>query len=420
MKELDTYAFPEDVQPMLEQLGAYVADVAMEEVMELTQAICEKLDSWEEAGGVGAEATDEFGVLDAGVVEPATEDVGANNEERDFSILIVDDDEINCKAVKAMLSEEYQVLVAHSGSEAFQVLTDQTPDLILLDVHMPEIGGHEVLRSLKENPDHAEIPVMFLTSDEDENTEVQGFDEGAVDFIRKPFHKDVALQRIRRVLELSYLQKNLKQEVEKQTDVAEKRRQKVERMSLQMVRALVNTIDAKDSYTNGHSTRVAKYSVMIAERMGYSGQKLEQLEYAALLHDIGKIGVPREIINKPSRLTDEEYAVIKTHPGIGSNILEEISDIPGIAIGARWHHERFDGKGYPDQLGKTEIPELARIIGVADAYDAMTSKRSYRDVLSQEIVLSELEKGKGTQFDPDIADIMIEIVKEDKDYLLHE
>ncbi|MBQ2283274.1 MAG: response regulator [Agathobacter sp.] len=420
MKELDTYAFPEDVQPMLEQLGAYVADVAMEEVMELTQAICEKLDSWEEAGGVGAEATDEFGVLDAGVVEPATEDVGANNEERDFSILIVDDDEINCKAVKAMLSEEYQVLVAHSGSEAFQVLTDQTPDLILLDVHMPEIGGHEVLRSLKENPDHAEIPVMFLTSDEDENTEVQGFDEGAVDFIRKPFHKDVALQRIRRVLELSYLQKNLKQEVEKQTDVAEKRRQKVERMSLQMVRALVNTIDAKDSYTNGHSTRVAKYSVMIAERMGYSGEKLEQLEYAALLHDIGKIGVPREIINKPSRLTDEEYAVIKTHPGIGSNILEEISDIPGIAIGARWHHERFDGKGYPDQLGKTEIPELARIIGVADAYDAMTSKRSYRDVLSQEIVLSELEKGKGTQFDPDIADIMIEIVKEDKDYLLHE
>ena len=216
--------------------------------------------------------------------------------------------------------------MAHTGSEAFQVLTDQTPDLILLDVHMPEIGGHEVLRSLKENPDHAEIPVMFLTSDEDENTEVQGFDEGAVDFIRKPFHKDVALQRIRRVLELSYLQKNLKQEVEKQTDVAEKRRQKVERMSLQMVRALVNTIDAKDSYTNGHSTRVAKYSVMIAERMGYSGEKLEQLEYAALLHDIGKIGVPREIINKPYRLPDEEYAVIKTHPGIGSNILEEISD----------------------------------------------------------------------------------------------
>ena len=202
--------------------------------------------------------------------------------------------------------------------------------------------------------------------------------------------------------------------------MAEKRRLKVERMCLQMVRALANTIDAKDSYTNGHSTRVAKYSVMIAEQMGYSGEKLEQLEYAALLHDIGKIGVPREIINKPSRLTDEEYEIIKTHPAIGSSILEEITEIPDIAIGARWHHERFDGRGYPDQLQGMDIPEIARIIGVADAYDAMTSKRSYRDVLAQDIVLGELEKGRKTQFDPEIADVMIHLIKEDRDYQLHE
>ena len=191
-------------------------------------------------------------------------------------------------------------------------------------------------------------------------------------------------------------------------------------MSLQMVRALANTIDAKDSYTNGHSTRVAKYSVMIAEQMGYSGEKLEQLEYAALLHDIGKIGVPREIINKPTKLTDEEYEIIKTHPGIGANILNEITEIPDIAIGARWHHERFDGRGYPDQLQGMDIPEIARIIGVADAYDAMTSKRSYRDVLAQDIVLGELEKGRKTQFDPEIADVMIHLIKEDRDYQLHE
>ena len=120
--------------------------------------------------------------------------------------------------------------------------------------------------------------------------------------------------------------------------------------------------------------------------MGYAGEKLEQLQYAALLHDIGKIGIPKEIINKPSKLTDEEYEVIKTHPAIGSNILKEISEIPDIAIGARWHHERYDGKGYPDRLKGTEIPEIARIIGVADAYDAMTSNRSYRDLISQETV----------------------------------
>ncbi len=201
-------------------------------------------------------------------------------------------------------------------------------------------------------------------------------------------------------------------------EIAEKER--VERMSLQMVRTLANTIDAKDSYTNGHSTRVAKYSVMIAKRMGYEGEKLALLEYSALLHDIGKIGIPNEIINKPSRLTDKEYEVIKTHPGIGGKILQEISEIPDIAIGAYYHHERFDGRGYPDKLVGLDIPEIARIIGVADAYDAMTSNRSYRDLLPQEIARVEIEKGKGTQFDPDIADVMLQLIDEDKEYTMHE
>ena len=191
-------------------------------------------------------------------------------------------------------------------------------------------------------------------------------------------------------------------------------------LSKQMVNALAKTIDAKDKYTNGHSTRVAEYSMLIAKRMGYEGEKLEQLEFSALLHDIGKIGVPREIINKPSRLTDEEYEIIKTHPGTGANILKEVTELPDIIIGARWHHERYDGKGYPDQLAGTDIPELARIIGVADAYDAMTSKRSYRDVLAQEIVKEEIEKGKGKQFDPQIADVMLLLMAEDTNYKMHE
>ncbi|MDD6305462.1 MAG: response regulator [Clostridiales bacterium] len=395
MKVLETYAFPEDMQEMEEQLSAYVADVAMEDVIQMTETMCEKL-----------------------ATEEAKQDKDKNK--KGACIILVDDDEINSKAVTAMLQEEYRVLSAKSGREAFSLLEEQPVDLILLDVHMPEMDGHDVIRTLKENSDYAEIPVIFLTSDEDEKTEIQGFSEGAIDFLRKPFRKNIAIQRIRRILELSYLQKNLKQEVEKQTVVAENRRQSVERMSLQMVRALANTIDAKDSYTNGHSTRVAKYAVMLAERMGYTGEKLERLQYAAMLHDIGKIGIPNEIINKTSRLTDEEYEVIKTHPAIGGNILNEITEIPDISIGARWHHERYDGKGYPDQLKGNEIPEIARIIGVADSYDAMTSNRSYRDVLPQEVVRGELEKGKETQFDPQIAEIMLKLMEEDTKYQMHE
>lgn len=388
MKELESYKFPTEMQPMVEQLSAFVADVAMEDVIYLTETMCEQLHTY-------------------------------GNDDKAL-IMIVDDDLINSKAVTAMLQDEYCVISAESGKEAFELLENNRPDLILLDVHMPVMDGHDVIAKIKENQNFTDIPVIFLTSDEDEKTEMQSLSEGAIDFLKKPFRKGVALQRIRRILELSYLQKNLKEEVAKQTHVAEKRRESVERMSLQMVQTLANTIDAKDSYTNGHSTRVAKYSVMIAKRMGYSGEKLEQLQYAALLHDIGKIGIPNEIINKPSRLTDEEYEVIKTHPAIGGKILDEISEIPDIAIGARWHHERYDGNGYPDKLKGTEIPEIARIIGVADAYDAMTSNRSYRNLVSQEIVRSEIEKGKSSQFDPDIADVMIRLIEEDVNYEMHE
>ena len=382
MRELLSYEVPARMQQEMQKLGAYVADVDMEEVLRLTEELLA--------------------------------DTAYSH------IMIVDDDAISSKAVMSMLQSEYYVSWEKSGKEALKRLAEEVPDLILLDVHMPGMDGHGLLQTLKENPQYADIPVIFLTSDEDEQTEIQGFSEGAIDFIRKPFRKNVAVQRIKRILELSYLQKNLKQEVEKQTAVAIERQKRVERLALQMVQALANTIDAKDAYTNGHSTRVAKYSVMIAERMGYTDEKLGQLHFAALLHDIGKIGIPREIINKSSRLTDEEYKLIQSHPAIGANILDEITEIPDIAIGARWHHERYDGKGYPDKLAGEEIPELARIIGVADAYDAMTSKRSYRDVLPQEVVLGEIEKGKGSQFDAKIAEIMIELMKEDTNYTLHE
>ena len=204
------------------------------------------------------------------------------------------------------------------------------------------------------------------------------------------------------------------------TNDAIEAKEAVKTLSVEVMEALAHTIDAKDEYTRGHSVRVAKYSRMLAERLKLSDEECENVYYMALLHDIGKIGVPNEIINSPSKLSDEEYAVIKTHPGVGYDILAEIKSRPDLSIGARWHHERFDGKGYPDGKKGEDIPFYARIIAVADSYDAMTSNRSYRKYMSQDKVRSEIEKNIGTQFDPDVAKCMLTIIDEDKIYELHE
>ena len=181
---------------------------------------------------------------------------------------------------------------------------------------------------------------------------------------------------------------------------------------------LSNAVDAKDYYTNGHSIRVAEYSRLLAQRLGLSKERQEEIYYAGLLHDIGKIRVPDSIIKKEGKLTDEEYEYIKLHPVSGYHILKEISASSDIAIGAKYHHERYDGKGYPNGLEGENIPEIARILSVADAYDAMSSNRCYRKALPQDVVRAEIVKGRGTQFDPYIADIMLDIIDEDKDYRL--
>lgn len=195
---------------------------------------------------------------------------------------------------------------------------------------------------------------------------------------------------------------------------------KLERTNINVIRALVRTIDAKDRYTNGHSVRVAEYAMEMAKRLGKSTEEQKVIYYAGLLHDVGKIRVPVEIINKPDKLTDEEFDQVKIHPVTGYHILKDIYDDKQIAMGVKFHHERYDGKGYPSGLTEKNIPEMARILGVADSYDAMTSNRSYRDALSQETAREEIKKGKGTQFDPEMADIMLQMIEEDKEYHLRE
>lgn len=196
--------------------------------------------------------------------------------------------------------------------------------------------------------------------------------------------------------------------------------EKVEDMNRKIIQALARTIDAKDRYTNGHSLRVAEYSKEIARRMGKSAKEQDTIYYAGLLHDVGKIRIPVEVINNPGALSDEEFEQIKIHPVTSYHILKDIFDDPNIKNGAKFHHERYDGTGYPNGLKGENIPEVARIIGVADSYDAMASNRSYRKYLPQSVIRNEIKTGKGTQFDPAIADIMLDMIDEDEGYRLRE
>ncbi len=336
-------------------------------------------------------------------------------------ILVIDDDISNLKMASRILSaEKMRVSCLKSGADAIKFLQENRPDLILLDVHMPGMNGFETIAALKNNQETAGIPVIFLTADEDIDTETRGLKAGAMDFLKKPFVPEVLLLRVRHTIDLIRLQTDLSCEVEKKTQELIAQHEKLEKISMQIVTALSGAIDAKDTYTNGHSTRVAYYSTQIARRTGLTEKEQNDIYMMGLLHDVGKIGIPDAIINKPGKLTDEEYAIIKNHPVMGAGILKNITEFPKLCTGARWHHERYDGKGYPDGILGENIPLEARIIAVADAYDAMSSKRSYRDVLPQEVVRAEMEKGKGTQFDPVFAEIMLSMIDEDTDYQMRE
>ena len=336
-------------------------------------------------------------------------------------ILVVDDDASNLRMASHILSaENMRVSCLKSGEDAIRFLQENRPDLILLDIHMPGMDGFETIAAVRSNPKTADIPVIFLTADDDSETETKGLKAGARDFIKKPFVPEVLLLRVRHTIELIRLQTDLAREVEKKTEVVKAQHEKLERMSMQIVKTLSGAIDAKDTYTNGHSTRVAEYSREIAKHAGFSERQQDDIYMMGLLHDVGKIGIPESIINKPARLTDEEYHVIQNHPAMGARILSNITEFPKLATGARWHHERYDGKGYPDGIAGEEIPVEARIIAIADAYDAMSSRRSYRDVLTQDYVRDELVKGKGTQFDPVFTDIMLAMIDADTSYEMRE
>ena len=322
------------------------------------------------------------------------------------TILIVDDEELIRKLLHQKLSDEgYHCERAGSAEQALDKLQDNSFELVILDIKMPGKSGIELLPEIKAN--YPDIAVIMSTAITDTNVAIQCMKQGAYDYLNKPFSLDEvilsvyrALEKRRLVIENREYQRHLEQKVEAQAS-------RIRASFLSAVTALVYALEAKDEYTSGHSQRVAEVSVAIARELGLQRDNIEKIRLAGLIHDIGKIGMRESILNKPAGLTEEEFQHIKYHPEIGERILNPIVDDEEILMMVRHHHERYDGNGYPDRLSGEQIPLGARILTVADSYDAMTSERPYRKAMSVEFACAEVERFKGTQFDPRVADAFL-------------
>lgn len=314
-----------------------------------------------------------------------------------YTILAMDDSTTDLKVIQYLLRDTYEVLLAVTGKIALRYLQKRQPDLILLDLMMPDIDGKEMISLIRKMPQYVDTPVIFLTADRQKSTEVECLRMGAFDFIPKPIVPEVLRSRISKALELNSFRKHLQKKLDEKT-------WELEQLTLQSIHAIADIIDAKDSYTKGHSVRVADCSRWIAEELGWKEDEISSLHQTALLHDVGKVGVPDKILLKNDFLTADEMEVMRNHTVIGYNILRDISGLKDIELGARYHHEWYDGNGYPDGLKGEQIPLIARIICLADAFDAMSSNRCYRHSLSSENIKQEILRCRGTQFDPDIVD----------------
>lgn len=310
-------------------------------------------------------------------------------------ILIVDDEPNNLKLLQQVLKEHYQLIFANNGEKALEAATNHRPDLVLLDVMMPNISGYEVCEQLKRNPLTENIPVIFVTAMGEQQDETRGFDAGAVDYIQKPVSAPIVLRRI-------------------QTHLSLVRSKDLEDLVGAAIRMLGEAGHYNDTDTGEHIWRMAGYSAAIARAAGWPAQQIEILELAAPMHDTGKIGIPDEILKAPRKLTAEEWQIMKTHSKIGSDILSKSAN-PVFAMAAEialGHHEKWDGSGYPQGLSGEKIPESARIVAIADVFDALTMKRPYKEAWPIEKALNVIQKDAGSHFDPRLSSLFLEIQPE--------
>ena len=308
-------------------------------------------------------------------------------------ILVVDDDPAITKLLRMVLEADgHHVDVAADGQGALDRVAERRPDLMILDIDMPKVGGFEVCRRLKTAPGTRLLPVLVLTGTEAADARLRAWDLGADEFLTKPFQTLEVVARCRSLLR----QKDLVDALDSAESV---------------VFALARAIEAKSPYTHGHSGRVTRYAVSLAERVGLGGTEIDVLRRGAVLHDIGKISTPDAILDKPGQLTPEEYEVVKRHPAEGARIVEPLHSARDALPLIRWHHERLDGTGYPDGLAGGAIPLPVRVLTVADVYDALASDRPYRPAMPHgrcREVMGE-DAGRGG-LDPDLVRVFFKTV----------
>ena len=305
-------------------------------------------------------------------------------------ILIVDDEPANLKVMREVLARNYRLSFAKSGTVALQLIENDPPKLILLDVMMPDMNGFEVCKILKANPKTAHIPVIFVTALTQEQDESEGFSLGAVDYITKPISPAIVKARVKTHLSL------VQAEQLKQAHV-------------DLVERLGRAAEYKDTDTGEHIARMSQYSKVLALALGMNEQHAELLRQAAPMHDVGKIGIPDSILLKPGKLTPDEFAHMKEHAAIGAKILAN-SPSPLLQLAhvlAIEHHEKWDGTGYPNGLKGEEISIEGRIVAIADVFDALTSKRPYKEPWSIEQTLEHMQQQAGKHFDPQLVDLFI-------------
>lgn len=348
-------------------------------------------------------------------------------------ILVVDDDTSNLALAQKILGKEYRIAAANSGMVALRYLEKNSPDLILLDINMPEMDGFQVMEKVREMERFSHVPVIFLTADNDPETETRCFATGAVDFVAKPFIPDVLMSRVKKTLELEIYRANLEHMVEEQTRIITARTRRISQIQEQVIMGMATLIETRDNSTGKHVKNTKTYVRMIASELKarniYSDILTEDyimnVYKAAPLHDVGKIKISDAILRKPGKLTEEEYNAMKLHTVYGREIINEIiggvEDPDYVKIAediAMYHHERWDGNGYPIGLKGEDIPLCARIMALADVFDALYEERCYKEPIRPVYkIMQTLKEGRGTQFDPLITDVFTSLEQDIKDLL---
>jgi putative two-component system response regulator len=322
------------------------------------------------------------------------------------TVLIVDDEYSGRETLQSILEGEgYNLVMAENGPQAIAQAKAVLPDVILLDVMMPGMTGFEVCEKIRNDPQVAEIPIIILTALDDRDSLLRGLKAGADDFISKPFDRFelrarlIGITRLNRYQKLLQERENLQMANKRLTDAYEA-----------TIEGWSHAMDLRDRETEGHSRRVTELSIKLAQAMGMSEEEIVHLRHGALLHDMGKIGVPDSILHKPDSLTDEEWAVMREHPKFAYDMLNSIEYLREALEIPYFHHEKWDGSGYPQGLKGEQIPLAARIFAVADVWDALTSDRPYRPAWSKEKALSYIRDQSGRHFDPKVVDLFFTVI----------